>query len=716
MSTISGHINPLSSEFQKSANNFKTLSRGSKILTIFFSAVAFLVTLPFLGIGGYAAFRSLVDRLSPITRTHTKTTEKTDKAWRRYKYQRNRATKPQKTTVRELKTSKYQKELVEQLIQGLESELKTIEDYVGSDRIVSSLDRALDSQATLDDRRVCLKELSVLYNTYHYQIKESKKTAKDLVAHLKKHQQEELSQRLSTLETEYDVLGTMLVTTFAEQQAKIAKVFILVDTELRQDIDDQLQKFDPRVLEDYDGVTDFLSKVFGHIKDNESEQKAIDELKALDSNYGIMPFLATLFAYVIPAGEQTGIKKKIHDVVLEPIDSLKSKVRGEMNRRIIEKERLAQEIERQSSTSPERAAKRTGRSSRSRALQSASPGGLPNIGNTCYMNSSLQVILNSPKLSALIDRDIPEPIWSDFSEIELDDGVLAGYLSGTVVPTSEALKLAVGRYREAMEDHPRHMAHIRALRLVKNIYTGRLAKPDLRTALRQLKQVVSNPETRLVTIPYSYAQQDAAEFLTAALRGIGYSFSLRKTIRGDDGEHTSTVDEGAQYLSLPIIKKDRGKATFQELLDGYKVEHVDDPKNAWNVVNDSDLVIRQYQKYTNTYTIVDEIPEVLVVQLKRFDRTGIVSRKIGDLVEIGEEVDMRTLIDDSLLDDDTSTRYRVTGVVVHGGSLSGGHYTADVKTEDQWSSRSDSSVNKSPSTTSIKSNRERGYIYVLERI
>src|SRR5690606_23343043 len=150
---------------------------------------------------------------------------------------------------------------------------------------------------------------------------------------------------------------------------------------------------------------------------------------------------------------------------------------------------------------------------------------------------------------------------------------------------------------------------------------------------------------------------------------IGYSFTLRKTITGEDKEHSTIQDVSDVYISLPMIKKDKGKATFQELIDAFKEEQVDDSENVWNVTNKKGGVIRQYQKYTNTYTIAEEIPDTLVVQLKRFDRRKGSLAKISDPVEIGEEVDMRALIDKSLLngDDVPSTRYRVTGVVLHGG-------------------------------------------------
>ena len=99
VSQVSGYINPFSSDFKASASHYNDMSTGSKILTIFFSALAFLVTIPLLGVAGFATFRSLVDRLAPVDKSHSKTTEKVDAVAEKIKPQlvqhRRRTTKTQ---------------------------------------------------------------------------------------------------------------------------------------------------------------------------------------------------------------------------------------------------------------------------------------------------------------------------------------------------------------------------------------------------------------------------------------------------------------------------------------------------------------------------------------------------------------------------------------------------------------------------------------------
>lgn len=77
LSAINGKINPCSSEFKKSTQDFKTLSKKHKVLTVSLTVLTGYFTLFLLGIGGYATFQALVKRFKP--EQGGKLTEKTSK-------------------------------------------------------------------------------------------------------------------------------------------------------------------------------------------------------------------------------------------------------------------------------------------------------------------------------------------------------------------------------------------------------------------------------------------------------------------------------------------------------------------------------------------------------------------------------------------------------------------------------------------------------------
>ncbi|BFZ63267.1 Ubiquitin carboxyl-terminal hydrolase 16 [Saitoella coloradoensis] len=72
-------------------------------------------------------------------------------------------------------------------------------------------------------------------------------------------------------------------------------------------------------------------------------------------------------------------------------------------------------------------------------------------------------------------------------------------------------------------------------------------------------------------------------------------------------------------------------------------------------------------------------PKVLTLHLKRFQQVGRSMRKIDDFVEFETEIDLQPFIAPDSMDKTTSTeavstKYRLVGVVVHMGTMSGGHY------------------------------------------
>ncbi|KIW10352.1 hypothetical protein PV08_11314 [Exophiala spinifera] len=117
------------------------------------------------------------------------------------------------------------------------------------------------------------------------------------------------------------------------------------------------------------------------------------------------------------------------------------------------------------------------------------------------------------------------------------------------------------------------------------------------------------------------------------------------------------------------------------------------------------------------------LPEVLIVQLKRFKVEQRVTRKgievstlkdntpvrINEYLDLGPWVEYRGKEEVAAAG---STRYRLTGIINHFGDLVGGHYVAEVRIDDTWYEANDMNVKTGPGLQSLL--KDKGWTpYVL---
>lgn len=301
------------------------------------------------------------------------------------------------------------------------------------------------------------------------------------------------------------------------------------------------------------------------------------------------------------------------------------------------------------------------------------PRGINNIGNSCYINSTLQVLFHTG-LSDYIDIDPPVP----------------------EVPENDP----------EMIDYQRKMAHLRALREVKRVYAQ---GGDIAAAVLQLRAVAwgmdrldadFDPQEQRIS-----SQQDARAFLGVVLQAIGYE--CRQVAQNS----APGVDPSRNVEPLLMISAGVNGNNIEQVLQGYRREEVNDPENGWGNIHN----------YTREMFITGAIPDTLVVHLKRFETEPIRGGngavrgiKIQNPVEIPDEIDLANMMDPELIREGVSTRYRVKAYINHhGDSINGGHYTANVRKEDGWYQCNDSGIRK---LEIDYEDRVNAYIVVLERI
>jgi|GEM_PF-5969233 len=105
-------------------------------------------------------------------------------------------------------------------------------------------------------------------------------------------------------------------------------------------------------------------------------------------------------------------------------------------------------------------------------------------------------------------------------------------------------------------------------------------------------------------------------------------------------------------------------------------------------------------------TTIHKAPKTLIIALKRFDNAG---HKITTKTAYPASLSLTTPVDGAI-------RYALFAVVLHSGTLTGGHYTAQVKTaNNEWHLANDSRVTTSSEATALSQN-EAAYVLFYKRI
>ncbi|MEC7840384.1 MAG: hypothetical protein VX777_10135 [Chlamydiota bacterium] len=329
----------------------------------------------------------------------------------------------------------------------------------------------------------------------------------------------------------------------------------------------------------------------------------------------------------------------------------------------------------------------------SRIIGFLKPNGIKNWGNSCYLNSMLQSILNVPQLSHLLE----EQEWS--SERSLAN-------CNQESDPSEILRLN------------RHVEVKGSIKSVVDSYkTGEAAA--INNAARNLRG-------KLYDAGYLHgpltSQQDAEEVLTQLLSQVGYGFptrSYKKYGFGDDERVRVHPEENTQAIQVSLKDESGGDAfsfSFQGLIDNYFVEQeYFDEDHVW----EHDNGVREECPFRREGVEFLEAPEYLFVTLKRFSFNNqfAQAQKISEdfAFDNGEAIDFSAAMSEELKShsDGRPFLYEPVAVIQHQGeSANGGHYTADIKKGGQWYRCNDNVVGN---PQSINSRLGSGYVYLFKK-
>jgi ubiquitin carboxyl-terminal hydrolase 8 len=302
--------------------------------------------------------------------------------------------------------------------------------------------------------------------------------------------------------------------------------------------------------------------------------------------------------------------------------------------------------------------------------------GLSNLGNTCFLNSAIQCLLNTPELNSFLDKatykdrltNTPDAaILSEYDELRK---LVLSNSSGTMRP---------GKFVTAVHKVAKHKD--------KDIFTG-FAQNDLPEFLLFVIDCFNTAIKRSVTItvdgtPKNDKDKLAVSCYTAIKRMyekeysemLGIFFGIHTSIvNASTAERKllSTSPEPFFILSLPIPINHRAPSII-DCFDLYTSEETLTGENQY-VANEA-----TGEKVDATKRILFwSLPKVLIIDLKRFIVSGNrMNKYTGNVIfSPSAPLDLSKYI---VGYSPSQYKYELYGVCNHMGGLTGGHYTAYIK-------------------------------------
>lgn len=297
--------------------------------------------------------------------------------------------------------------------------------------------------------------------------------------------------------------------------------------------------------------------------------------------------------------------------------------------------------------------------------------GFQNLGNTCYLNSCLQLLVHCDAFTKKIQTE-ELPLIQTCNEletfvkwIELQRSYIQSE-EGKVVNPVDFVRSFIGYcHRHNPSFHMFHQNDTSEfLTMMLTIFHECFKH-------KQNLNIIGTPTTEedfIANICYEFLKKEVAReysYVSDVFTGIAYSKIVSDTT-------TRHVPELFTVLHIPAEG-----STLEECMKLYCNTETLDGENKW------------YNEDTKTYEVATKqtsywsFPEVMFIVLKRVTAR---MHKLTHKIEIPMEME---------LDDYPSQckrKYRLTGVCNHYGSSYGGHYTANVLSRGKWYHCNDSSV------------------------
>lgn len=308
--------------------------------------------------------------------------------------------------------------------------------------------------------------------------------------------------------------------------------------------------------------------------------------------------------------------------------------------------------------------------------------GLANVGNSCYLNSCMQILSHTYEFNEFLKKTN----YKGKLNRKHDSVLLLEWDKLREMMWKENCTIAPLGFVQAVKK----VAHLKK----KELFTG-YAQNDLPEFLMFIIDCFHNSLMREVEMTINGKQsneQDKMAFECYKMMKNMYKKEYSEMLNIFYGIHVSNISsvkngkilamrpEPFSTISLPIPKK--RETSIYECMDLYCGKERMEGDNAW------------YNEKTKKKEDIDKgirfwsLPNILIIDLKRFDMRG---RKLRQQVQCPlENIDFSKYVDGY---NSSSYIYDMYAICNHSGGLMGGHYTAFIKNANsKWYLFNDTSV------------------------
>ena len=301
--------------------------------------------------------------------------------------------------------------------------------------------------------------------------------------------------------------------------------------------------------------------------------------------------------------------------------------------------------------------------------------GLANLGNTCFINTCIQVLSHTHELNTFLDSEACE---INMDKKKVDTILLKEWNTLRKLMWSQNCIIEPAKFIQFVQGV--------AKRKGRELFTGYMqndVSEFLLFIIECFHESVSRPvtmnikgnvktktDTLAVSVYNTIKKMYSTEY--SEIWNMFYGMHVSELVSVDKQEIISQIPEPFFNISLPILH-DLKTPTLTECLDNYVLGEVLSGDNAW--FNEKTGVKQNVIKRIRYWSF----PKILCIDLKRIDSTNKKRHTLVDFPLTNLSLEKYVVGYNS-----RKFVYDLYGVCNHHGSAAGGHYTAYIKGVNGW--------------------------------